>query len=191
MQNTSLISFNLIDVGLLLVVLVSMAIGIFRGLVREVLSIATWALSVIISMKYYTEFSGYLTGITDNETLRSGIAIGIIFIACLIIGTIISHLISTLVKSTGLSGTDRLLGFIFGFLRGALVVAIIALIVNFTDFSENNMWKNSIVTKQIEPLSNWLKSFIPKHVMKKVTDNEANNVSNNEANKVGNKESSK
>jgi len=123
-----------------------------------------------VSLKFYGEISGYFTGVTDNSTIRSGISISIIFIACLIIGSIISHLVSLLVKSTGLGGTDKLLGVIFGFLRGGLIAAAIMLIVSYTEFSKNPMWADSFLTKQMQPVVNWLDSFIPEKVKQKVGD---------------------
>lgn len=164
MKNTDLINFTLVDYGVIFLILVSIVIGLFRGFVKEVLSIVVWTLSVFAALKFYEELSIYFTGITDNSTIRSGIAIAVIFIGCLIIGSIISHLISVLVKSTGLSGTDRLLGVIFGFLRGVLVVAVIILIVNYSEFSKDPMWKDSYIANKMQPLVNWLQEFVPSKV---------------------------
>tara|TARA_R110000868_G_scaffold148617_8_gene370670 strand:- start:8153 stop:8680 length:528 start_codon:yes stop_codon:yes gene_type:complete len=175
MKETSFVDFTLIDIGIILVVLISIVIGLFRGFVKEALSIVVWTLSVIIAMKFYEDFTHYFIGITDNVTLRSGMSIGVIFIVCLISGSIISHLISVLVKSTGLSGTDRLLGIIFGLLRGGLIAAVIVLIVNYTEFSKNKMWQDSFLTKQIQPMSKWLESFIPEKVINKVNSTTKDN----------------
>jgi len=170
MKNTALIDLTIIDFAIIAIVLISVIIGLFRGFVKEALSITVWILSVFVSLKFYGEISGYFTGVTDNSTIRSGISISIIFIACLIIGSIISHLVSLLVKSTGLGGTDKLLGVIFGFLRGGLIAAAIMLIVSYTEFSKNPMWADSFLTKQMQPVVNWLDSFIPEKVKQKVGD---------------------
>jgi len=168
MKNTALINLTLIDFAIIAIVLISVIIGLFRGFIKEALSIVVWVLSIFIALKFYGDISRYFTGITDNSTIRSGIAISILFIGCLIIGSIVSHLVSLLVKSTGLGGTDKLLGVIFGFLRGGLIAAAIMLIVSYTEFSKNPIWADSFFTKQMQPVVNWLDSFIPEKVKQKV-----------------------
>lgn len=170
MKNPALIDLTLIDFGIIALVLISIIIGLFRGFVKEALSITVWVLSVFISMKFYGEISGYFTGVTDNSTVRSGIAISLIFITCLVTGSIISHLVSLLVKSTGLGGTDKLLGVIFGFLRGGLIAAAIMLVISYTEFSKNPIWADSFLTKQMQPIVNFLDSFIPEKVKNKVSE---------------------
>ena len=75
--------------------------------------------------------------------IRNGTAIGILFVLTLIVGAIVNYVISQLVDKTGLSGTDRVLGAIFGLVRGALIVAALLFFMDtFTNFEQTDWWKN-------------------------------------------------
>ena len=66
-----------------------------------------------------------------------------------------------LVTSTGLTGSDRFLGLIFGIARGALVVAILVLLAGLTPFPEDPWWNESSLLEWFQPLALWLREYIP------------------------------
>ncbi|MGB8663172.1 MAG: CvpA family protein, partial [Serratia inhibens] len=108
----------------------------------------------------------------EDELVRNGIAIAILFIATLIVGAIVNYVISSLVEKTGLSGTDRVLGVCFGALRGVLIVsAILFFLDTFTGFSQSNDWKQSQLIPQFSYIIRWFfdylqstSSFLPTHL---------------------------
>ena len=79
----------------------------------------------------------------------------------LIAGGFINFMISELVIKTGLSGTNRLLGFVFGFIRGMVVVALLMLLAQLTAIPSSNAWKTSLLIPKLEPVAMWLKAVIP------------------------------
>ena len=132
-----------IDIVILIVILVSALVGLVRGLFKEVLSLASWLGAFILALYFAPALADRLTGQLADESVRLIVAFIAVFLATLLAGALIQWLVGTLVKSTGLTGTDRFLGFLFGGARGALVciVSLIAL----RQFAEAGQWWHASV----------------------------------------------
>jgi membrane protein required for colicin V production len=126
------------DIVILIIILVSALIGLVRGLLREVLSLASWFAAFLFALYFAPNAATILAGSISDESISFVVGFIAVFVATLIAGGIIQWLVRKLVETTGLSGTDRFLGFIFGSARGVLV-CIIALIA-IRPFGENSDW---------------------------------------------------
>src|SRR5210317_701827 len=104
------------------IVAISGLISLWRGFVREALSLVIWIAATSIALFFSDLLSGHLAVWIDTPSLRKVAAFVILFVATLIVGGMISHIIAALVKMTGLTGTDRVLGMVFGVARGLLIV---------------------------------------------------------------------
>lgn len=126
------------DVVLLIVILLSAVMGLFRGLVKEVLSLAAWLLAFFLAMYLSPRLAENYADTFGGFTVARVVLFVVIFAVTLIAASMLQWMLGKFLESTGLSGTDRFLGFLFGSVRGVMVciVALIAL----RGFAENSQW---------------------------------------------------
>jgi len=144
-----------IDYAIIAIIAISALISLVRGFIKEAVSLAVWIAGFFIASRFYTHLAVHLTGI-EKELVRNGAAIAILFIITLILGALINHLLSEIVHYTGLSGTDKMLGMVFGGLRGVLIVAATLLFLDtLTPANDANWWQTSILIPQFSFVVDW------------------------------------
>lgn len=135
---------NWLDIIILGVVTLSCMFGLWRGLVREVLSLATWIAALIVARLYSEELAPLLGGVLEGETTRLVAAFALLFLATMLVGALVNHLMAKLLSIAGLRVTDRLLGGIFGVARGGLLV-MLCIFLSGGIFSETPSWQGSLL----------------------------------------------
>lgn len=158
---------NWVDAGIVSIIGISVIMGVIRGFVRESLSLVTWVSAIALGVLYFERVSNLFTSISMMG-LRYILAFVSIVLTVLIIGGILSHLISRLIKFTGFGATDRIIGTLFGLARGALVVAAAIMLASPTPLSKDTLWTESTLIPRFEPLAFWMKEKIPADMLKKV-----------------------
>lgn len=144
-----------IDYAILAVIGVSTLISLVRGFVKEAVSLIIWISAFFIASTFYANLANLLTNISD-QFLRNAAATSILFIATLILGALINYLIGQLVSKTGLSGTDHVLGLVFGALRGVLISSAVLFFMDaFTGVAESDWWKNSQLIPEFRLVVEW------------------------------------
>jgi membrane protein required for colicin V production len=161
MEHSNLLGITWADYAIVSIVVFSVLISLMRGFVREALSLATWIVAFWIALKFNGTLSVFLAAYIATPSLRIFASFGLLFVFSLILGSLFSFLLSRLIISTGLSGTDRSLGLIFGLVRGTLLVGILLLLISFTSFAQDSWYKNSVAIPHFQPLVTWLKGFLP------------------------------
>lgn len=132
-----------------------------RGFLREVLSLLAWISAVWLSVSFTPQLAFLLENQIANDSLRVLIAFVSLFISTLIVASLANFLVSQLVKKTGFSGTDRMIGVIFGLARGGVIVAVIVLIIGFTTVPQESWWQESLLLEHFQTLAIWLKGNFP------------------------------
>jgi membrane protein required for colicin V production len=150
-----------IDYCILAVVALSILISLLRGFVKEAISLGTWVLAFWLALTFAGRLAEWFVGSVASTALRYMLAFAILFVAVLILGAIINYVVSTLVEKTGLSGTDRLIGAIFGFARGLVVVAALVLLAGLTRLPESDVWHQSRFVPYVQPITAWLRHVLP------------------------------
>jgi len=153
-----------VDYVILGIVGLSALISLVRGFVREAVSLIIWFVAFALAWSYFREFAQHLSPWVETPSVRLGLAFIILLVAVLIIGAIVGFLIGQLVDKTGLSGTDRLLGMVFGAARGAVLVAILVLLAGLTPFPQDPWWQQSQLIVHFQQLALWLLSLLPPEI---------------------------
>ena len=115
---------NWLDTTIIIITGLSCIFGLWRGLVREVLSLVTWVLALLVARTYSEVLVNFLFMSIDDVTVRYVAAFALIFIAVMMLGTFLNFLMSKLLVFTGLKLIDRILGGLFGIARGMLIVLV-------------------------------------------------------------------
>jgi len=144
-----------IDYIILAAFLISVIVGVFRGFVREALSLVTWIAALWIALNY-SQLLESMLGAISSPALRLWAARLLMFLLVLIAGGLLNSLIAILISKTGLSGTDRVLGMLFGAGRGVLVVGIIVMTFQLMELDKEPWWQDSRLVTVCEPVASWL-----------------------------------
>ena len=157
-----------IDYAIIGLIGISAMIGLFRGFVREALSLTTWALAFWVGLSFSRDFSIYLKPVIDLPSARMAASFVILFLLTLILGGLIVYLLAQLVDKTGLTGSDRLAGLLFGIGRGIVVVAVIVLLAGLTPLPADPWWKDSQLIAPFQSVALWLRDQLPAGVAGKI-----------------------
>ena len=152
---------NSVDIAIVAIVLISMFVGLFRGFIREALSLCSWIVALWIAYNYAVAGALYLLPYIDQPPLRIVVAFALIFVVALILISIFSHLIYRILSLTGISGVDRSLGTLFGLIRGVVIVSVLILAATFMDFTSHPWWQNSLLVGYFNPVTGFIQSLLP------------------------------
>jgi len=151
---------NWADWAILGILLVSSLISIKRGFVKEALSLATWVLAFIVALVFGDRLALLLTDLITTPSVRELSAFAILFAATLIVGAMVNYLIGELVRMTGLSGTDRLFGMLFGLSRGLVVVmALLILLPSVVPLNQDGWWRESTLIPRFLAFEHWARDL--------------------------------
>ncbi len=150
-----------VDIAILVLIAVSAAVSIFRGLMREVLSLLAWITAFGVAIAFYRDVSAVLEDhVSADPSLRLTASFLILFIGALLVSGTVNWIIMKLMAKTGLSGTDRVLGSIFGILRGLIIIQVLVLLAGFLPVPQDPWWQNSLLLQHFERGAEWIVAWL-------------------------------
>lgn len=163
-----------VDIGIIAIIGLSVLTGLFRGFVKELVALCVWALAIYLAYHYSGELDPWLQKYIQDKSARTAVGFIIILFGTLLVGGIINAVLSFILKRAGLSGTDRTLGMVFGFVRGVFIVGIIMVAVKLTSLPVEQYSKDSTLYAKFDPLVTWLSGYMPEFIktVKKVDKTE-------------------
>lgn len=152
------------DYAILAIIALSIVVGLWRGFIKEVFALAVWIAALWLAFQFSGALAEQLEAQVELPSARTGLAFAGIFVAVLLVGALLTWLLAKLVESTGLSGTDRLLGAVFGAVRGLALVLLLILATGFTPLPQDPWWQSSAAIRALLPLTEWAAGFLPEAV---------------------------
>jgi len=148
------LGFNITDWAILVILVASSLISLSRGFVKEFLSLFLWVFAFIVSVNFEYLVTPQILKFITNPEVAKIISYIVVFLLAIYLGGILIKLISKLIKWSGASGFDKFLGVVFGFIRGAILILVIFLIIPSGVKSSD-----LVVNSKISPIIN---EYIPK-----------------------------
>lgn len=141
---------NWADWAIIAILGISMVISLMRGFVREAMSLVVWIAAVVVALVFYQQLAPLMSELVSTPSLRYLVAWLILFLGVLLVGGVINFLLARLVSASGLSGTDRLLGLVFGALRGFVVVMVLLITLpQILPVDQDAWWRQSFLIPEL------------------------------------------
>jgi len=151
-----------LDYAVIGLVLISALLGVWRGLVYEVLSLLGWLAAYWVARTFGRELIPYLPqGWADNASLAAVLAFGLAFLLTLLLCGGLTWLLSKLVKLAGLGLPDRLFGGLFGLLRGGMMVLLLVWLAGLTALPKTELWREAQLTQPLQQLALAVQNWLP------------------------------
>lgn len=152
----------LTDWILLAVLLVSMLVGLWRGLVYEVLSLAGWLAAFILAQWLAADAVAFLPFLKDAAAqVQYAVAFAFVFVAVLFAAGLMSWLVKKLVETVGLRPVDRALGGIFGAVRGVLILLALTVVLQLLGLSQDDWWQAAVGASWLDLTLQGIKPLLP------------------------------
>ncbi|KAF0192165.1 MAG: membrane protein required for colicin V production [Gammaproteobacteria bacterium] len=150
-----------IDYAILGIVALSILLGLWRGFVREALSLVAWVVAFWVALRFSPYLADSLAGYIPIPALQTGIAFAVIFVVTLMILGLANWLVVKLIRGAGLGIPDRIIGMVFGALRGVLLATVAVVLMGLTPLVEQDWWTDSATVGYCRQLAGWIGAWIP------------------------------
>ena len=153
------------DYIILAIVALSILVGAIRGFVKEAFSLLVWAAAFLVAFQYSGALALQLENHIELPSARTSLAFAGLFLSVLLVGGLATYLVGKMVEKTGLSGTDRLLGGVFGGIRGLVLIIVLMLVAGLTPVPQDPWWQTSRSIQSLMPLAEWSAQYLPDYIL--------------------------
>jgi membrane protein required for colicin V production len=157
-----------IDYAVIAIVGLSILLSIIHGLVREILSIASWVVAFVVAQMFAGDIAPLLPVALANPSLRLLAGFLSVFLVVLVAMTLLAIALSGLIKTAGLGFADRALGAVFGLVRGVAIVLIAVLLAGLTALPRQPAWRHAMFSAPLVTWANWVKVWLPDDMAKHI-----------------------
>lgn len=158
---------SVFDWVVLLVLVISAGIGAWRGLIGEALSLVAWVLALLAAWLFGADVGKALFASWD-PALRTAAGFALLIVLVLVVVAVIKLLIRGLLKALGLSTTDRILGVLFGLVRGLAIVLLLVMAGGMTSAPKQSWWIESKTSDPLETAVLMLRPWLPPELAKRI-----------------------
>lgn len=152
-----------IDWALLSVLLLSAVLGLWRGLVYEVISVAGWVAAFVLAQAYASDVAAWLPMDGFSAPLQLAAGFAVVFMVAAFAGGLVAWVVKKLVESVGLRPVDRVLGGAFGLVRGVVILLGVAVVVSMTPLQQG-AWQASRGAGVLSATLHEVKPLLPEAV---------------------------
>ncbi len=146
-----------VDYILLAILIISTAVSVLRGFVKEAISLVSWAVAIWCAWRFGGAVAGALEGSIDSMTSRLWVARSLLLVGVLVAGGLVEWLVLFLLQKSGLTGTDRAIGTVFGFARGVVLAGLLVAVLQSGGFEAEPWWQDSKLIRFAEPVADMLR----------------------------------
>jgi membrane protein required for colicin V production len=158
------------DYVLIGIVAISAIVGLFRGLVREAIALATWVAALWLAWHYGPELEPRLGGLLEAPAVRPWAARAIVFFVVLLAGTVVAWLTGHFTRVSLVMSVDRMCGFLFGVLRGVVVVGALVVLGQTLEVDRDAWWQGARLRSLAESTAGGLRAIVGDHPLERAED---------------------
>ncbi len=152
---------TLLDYAVLAIIGFSVLLSAIRGLVREILALAAWAVAFVVAWLFSGQLAALMPAEIPGDELRLLAGFAVLFFVTLLAMSLVAMAVSQMVKSAGLAVEDRLLGTLFGLVRGVAVVTVLVLLAGATALPDQPFWRGAVLRPALERVAIVVRSWLP------------------------------
>jgi len=156
------------DYVVLIIIGLSVILSVMRGMIREVLAIVGLVAAFYVGITYTNQLLPMMPVDIPNDALRVLAGFLVLFLATLLLATLLGIALSAIFKKAGLGWLNRFLGALFGVARGLLIICVIVFLAGLTDIPKDPRWRNAMFSAPIEALVVNLLPWVPESIAKHV-----------------------